>query len=68
MKLTQEQKSQFEKITSKIKDRTGWDVWKIQLWMKQSNPHMGDISPSEAIMKGKFDSLWSFVEDGSWKT
>lgn len=68
MKLAKEHKEQIDKVAQKIKDRTGWDLWKVQLWMSQTNPHMGDLSPSEAVLKGKFESVWKFIEDGVWKT
>lgn len=60
-------KKQFEQVVAAIRDRMGYDLWKAQLWMMAKNAHMGDLSPSEAILKGKFENVWKFVHEQIWE-
>ena len=65
--MNKEQKEQLSKVTQKIREKKGYDIWKAQLWIQTKNPHMGDISPIEAISLGKFNSLLKFIEEGTWE-
>jgi hypothetical protein len=65
--MTSEHKQQFEQTVSAIRKKMGYDLWKAQLWMMAKNPHMDDLSPSEAIIKGKFENLWKFIHEQIWE-
>lgn len=65
--MSKELKDQLSKITQKIRDKKGYDLWQAQLWLQAKNPHMGDLSPVEAVSKGKFEALWKFIDDGVWE-
>lgn len=65
--MSKEVKEQLSKITQKIILKKGYSPWQAQLWLQAKNPHMGDISPVEALAKGKFDALWKFIEEGTWE-
>lgn len=49
-------------IVNMIKEGTGWNNDKCDLWLSTRNPHLGNIQPIVLIILGKEEKLVEFIK------
>jgi|LauGreDrversion4_2_1035121.scaffolds.fasta_scaffold323044_2 hypothetical protein len=66
--MDKKSKEQISTIAEKFRTKKGYDFWQVQLWLNAKNPNMGNMTPIEAALSGKYEQVIRFIEDERWES